>query len=412
MSKTVRYIIIAVVILMILGIIGKKQGWFGGNSAITVDTDFAARRTIIETVSASGKIQPEKEVKLAPEVSGEIVDLPVVEGQRVSKGELLVRINPDLIEAAVDRAEASLNQSKANLSSSKAQLVEAENNYNRNEPLHKKGVISTAQWDQIVRAYEVAKLNVESAEAMVKNGQASLKEARDNLARTTIYAPDSGTISALYVELGERVVGTNQMQGTELMRIANLNNMEVVVNVNETDIVRVETGDSVDVEVDAYLDKKFKGVVTEIASSAELQNVSADQVTNFEVKIRILRESYLDLEKDGKSPFRPGMTATVDIITEVAKEVLCVPIQAVTTRSDTSSEATRLSNRFGDSEERYEVIFKYEEGKAMLQAVETGVQDDKYIEILEGLEDSTEIITGPYRTVSQELLNQDIVEKK
>ncbi len=411
MSKTVRYIIIAVVVLLTFGVIGKKQGWFGGSSASSVETDYAVRRTIIETVSASGKIQPEKEVKLAPEVSGEIVALPVVEGQQVSKGALLVQINPDLIEAAVDRSEASLNQSKANLSSAKAQLVEAENNYNRNKPLHEQGVISTANWDQIVRAYEVAKLNVESAEAMVKNGEASVKEARDNLGRTTIYAPDSGTISALYVELGERVVGTNQMQGTELMRIANLNNMEVVVNVNETDIVRVDLGDSVDVEVDAYLDQEFKGVVTEIASSADLQGLSADQVTNFEVKIRILRESYAHLEKNGKSPFRPGMTATVDIITEVAEDILTVPIQAVTTRTDTSSEATRISNRFNESDERFEVIFFYVDGRAMVQSVETGVQDDTYIEVISGVSDSSEVIIGPYRTVSQDLLNNDVVEK-
>lgn len=411
MSKTVRYIIIAVVVLLIFGVIGKKQGWFGGSSASSVETDYAVRRTIIETVSASGKIQPEKEVKLAPEVSGEIVALPVVEGQQVSKGALLVQINPDLIEAAVDRSEASLNQSKANLSSAKAQLVEAENNYNRNKPLHEQGVISTANWDQIVRAYEVAKLNVESAEAMVKNGEASVKEARDNLGRTTIYAPDSGTISALYVELGERVVGTNQMQGTELMRIANLNNMEVVVNVNETDIVRVDLEDSVDVEVDAYMDQEFKGVVTEIASSADLQGLSADQVTNFEVKIRILRESYSHLEKNGKSPFRPGMTATVDIITEVAEDILTVPIQAVTTRTDTSSEATRISNRFNKSDERFEVIFLYVDGRAVVQSVETGVQDDTYIEVISGVSDSSEVIIGPYRTVSQDLLNNDDVEK-
>ena len=411
MSKTVRYIIIAVVVLLIFGVIGKKQGWFGGSSASSVETDYAVRRTIIETVSASGKIQPEKEVKLAPEVSGEIVAIPVVEGQQVSKGSLLVQINPDLIEAAVDRSEASLNQSKANLSSAKAQLVEAENNYNRNKPLHEQGVISTANWDQIVRAYEVAKLNVESAEAMVKNGEASVKEARDNLGRTTIYAPDSGTISALYVELGERVVGTNQMQGTELMRIANLNNMEVVVNVNETDIVRVDLEDSVDVEVDAYMDQEFKGVVTEIASSADLQGLSADQVTNFEVKIRILRESYSHLEKNGKSPFRPGMTATVDIITEVAEDILTVPIQAVTTRTDTSSEATRISNRFNKSDERFEVIFLYVDGRAVVQSVETGVQDDTYIEVISGVSDSSEVIIGPYRTVSQDLLNNDDVEK-
>ncbi len=411
MSKTVRYIILAVIVLMVIGIIGKGKGWFGGSGTTRVETDLVVRRTIVEVVSASGKIQPEKEIKLAPEVSGEIVDLRVAEGQQVKKGELLARINPDLIEAAVDRARASLDQSKANLNSARAQLIEAENNFDRNEPLHNEGVIPTATWDQIVRAYQVARLNVESAEAMMNNSEASLKEAQDNLRRTMIYAPDSGTVSALHVELGERVVGTNQMAGTELMRIANLNDMEVVVEVNETDIVRVKVGDTARVEVDAYLNREFRGVVTGIASSADLANVSADQVTNFEVKIHIVRASYADLEKDGKSPFRPGMTATVDIITKVAEDVPAVPIQAVTTRTDTSSEATRLSNRFGESGERFEVVFLFENDKAKRRVVETGVQDDAYIEILSGLSDSLEVITGPYRTVAQELLNNDPVRK-
>ena len=412
MSKTVRIVLIVVVVLMVVGIAGKKMGWYGGTKSVKVETDFAHRRTIIETVSASGKIQPEKEVKLAPEVSGEIVELPVVEGQKVNRGELLVKINPDLVEAAVDRSEAALNTSKANLNSAKAQLVEAERNYNRNKPLHDQGVISTANWDQIQRAYDVARLQVESAEFQVASAEATVKEARDNLGRTAIYAPDSGTISALHVELGERVVGTIQMQGTELMRIADLNNMEVVVEVNESDIVRVSIGDTANIEVDAYLDKEFKGIVTEMASSANLTNVSADQVTNYEVKIRILRNSYKDLEKNGNSPFRPGMTATVDIITEVATDILTVPIQAVTTRADTSSEATRLSNRFNESDERFEVVFMYEDGKSMVSAVKTGIQDDRYIQVLKGLSDSTEIITGPYRTVSQELLNNESVERE
>ena len=397
---------------MIVGIAGKKMGWYGGSKSVKVETDFAHRRTIVETVSASGKIQPEKEVKLAPEVSGEIVELPVVEGQKVMRGELLVKINPDLVEAAVDRSQAALNTSKANLNSSKAQFIEAERNFNRNKPLYDQGVISTANWDQIQRAYDVARLQVESAEFQVISAQATLKEARDKLGRTAIYAPDSGTISALHVELGERVVGTIQMQGTELMRIADLNNMEVVVEVNESDIVRVNIGDTANIGVDAYLDKKFKGVVTEMASSANLANVSADQVTNYEVKIRILRESYRDLEKNGNSPFRPGMTATVDIITEVAKDILTVPIQAVTTRADTSKEATRLSNRYNESDERFEVVFVYEDGKVMVSAVKTGIQDDRFIQVLRGLSDSTEIITGPYRTVSQDLLNNEPVERE
>ena len=412
MSKTVKIILAVVVVLMIVGIAGKKMGWYGGSKSVKVETDFAHRRTIVETVSASGKIQPEKEVKLAPEVSGEIVELPVVEGQKVMRGELLVKINPDLVEAAVDRSQAALNTSKANLNSSKAQFIEAERNFNRNKPLYDQGVISTANWDQIQRAYDVARLQVESAEFQVISAQATLKEARDNLGRTAIYAPDSGTISALHVELGERVVGTIQMQGTELMRIADLNNMEVVVEVNESDIVRVNIGDTANIGVDAYLDKKFKGVVTEMASSANLANVSADQVTNYEVKIRILRQSYRDLEKNGNSPFRPGMTATVDIITEVAKDILTVPIQAVTTRADTSKEATRLSNRYNESDERFEVVFVYEDGKAMVSAVKTGIQDDRFIQVLRGLSDSTEIITGPYRTVSQDLLNNEPVERE
>lgn len=412
MSKTVKVILAVVVVLMIVGIAGKKMGWYGESKSVEVETDFAHLRTIVETVSASGKIQPEKEVKLAPEVSGEIVELPVVEGQKVMRGELLVKINPDLVEAAVDRSQAALNTSKANLNSSKAQFIEAERNFNRNKPLYDQGVISTANWDQIQRAFDVARLQVESAEFQVISAQATLKEARDNLGRTAIYAPDSGTISALHVELGERVVGTIQMQGTELMRIADLNNMEVVVEVNESDIVRVSIGDTANIEVDAYLDKKFKGVVTEMASSANLANLSADQVTNYEVKIRILRESYQDLEKNGNSPFRPGMTATVDIITEVAKDILTVPIQAVTTRADTSSEATRLSNRYNETAERFEVVFVFMEGKARVSAVKTGIQDDRYIQILRGLSDSTEIITGPYRTVSQDLLNNEPVERE
>lgn len=413
MSKKLRIIlIIAAVVIVGALIVAKKQGAIGGSDELKVKIGTAEKLTLEETVIASGKIQPEVEVKLSPEVSGEIIELPIEEGQEVKKGDLLVRINPDIYQAAVNRSLAAMNSSKSALASAKAQLVEAENSFNRNDKLYKNKVISDAEYDAAKRAFDVAKLNVESAEFQMQSAQATYREAQDNLQRTTIYAPQDGTVSRLNVEVGERVVGTAQMAGTELARIANLENMEVLVEVNENDIIRVGLNDTAIVEVDAYLDKEFTGVVTEIANSAQLTGVSADQVTNFEVKVRILKESYDKMLKEGeKSPFRPGMTASAEIKTDKRANVIAVPIEAVTTRADTSKKAKsyKIGRESEELEEDYEVVFLYKDGKAQLQVVSTGIQDDESIEVISGLEEGQEVITGPYSLVSKQLVNGDKV---
>lgn len=414
MGKKLRIIlIIAVVAVVALLVVAKKKGWIGGSEGLEVTIGTAEKKTLEETVIASGKIQPEVEVKLSPEVSGEIIELPIEEGQEVKKGDLVVRINPDIYQAAVNRAEAALNSSKSALASARAQLVEAENNFKRSDKLYKNKVISDAEYDAAKRGYDVAKLNVESSQYQMESARATYREAQDNLQRTTIYAPQAGTVSMLNVEVGERVVGTAQMAGTEIARIANLENMEVLVEVNENDIIRVNSGDTAIVEVDAYLDKEFKGVVTEIANSAQLTGVSADQVTNFEVKVRILKASYEGMLKEGeKSPFRPGMTASVEVKTDKREGVIAVPIEAVTTRADTSKKAKsyKIGRETEGSDEDFEVVFLYDEGEAKLQVVTTGIQDDESIEVLSGLKEGQDVITGPYSLVSKKLVNGEKVE--
>ena len=280
---------------IILLLVGKKAGWFGKSGNFKkVEISQVEPIDITETVAATGKIQPEVEVSISSEVSGEIIELPVKEGQQVEKGDLLVKINPDLIQSALSQSQAGLQNVRAQLSQAEANLKNAEATYNRNKTLFEKGVISKSEWDRSIADYEVAKANKEAAYYSVQSASASVKQSRDNLSRTSIYAPMSGTISKLSVELGERVVGTAQMAGTEIMRVANLSNMEVEVDVNENDIVKVSVGDSTLVEVDAYLKREFKGVVTEIANSPET-TLTADQVTNFKVKVRILPISYADL---------------------------------------------------------------------------------------------------------------------
>jgi len=282
--------------------------------------------------------------------------------------------------------------------------------------LFDKGIISKANWDQVVSAYEIAQASKQSAYYSVQSSAATVNEARDNLNRTNIYAPMSGTISRLSIELGERVVGTQQMAGTEIMRVVNLSNMEVEVDVNENDIVKVNIGDSTIVEVDAYLKKEFKGLVTEIANSAD-GVLTSDQVTNFKVKVRIIKESYLDLlegRNENYSPFRPGMTATVDIITKKREKIVGVPISAIVIKTDTSSSR---KNKVKDAvtgydQEKFECVFIKEGSIAKLRVVKTGIQDNSNIEILEGLNGDEEIITGPYNTVSKTLKNGDKVEIK
>ncbi|MEM9680300.1 MAG: efflux RND transporter periplasmic adaptor subunit, partial [Bacteroidota bacterium] len=343
MSKKVKIILGVIVLALVILVVGAKLEWFGKKGNFKeVTTKKVTLKEIVETVSATGKIQPEVEVKISSEVSGEIIEMPFKEGQEVKKGDLLVRVNPDLIQSALNRSQATYQNVKAGLEQAEATLKQATLDYERNKNLFDKGVISKADWDASVAAYETAVAGKNSSYYSVQSAAASVNEARDNLSRTTIYAPMSGTISLLSVELGERVVGTQQMTGTEILRVANLSNMEVEVDVNENDIVKVQIGDSTIVEVDAYLKKEFKGIVTEIANSAE-GTLTADQVTNFKVKVRILEESYADLTEgkpESYSPFRPGMTATVDIITDKRNQAVSVPISAIVIKTDTSSVKT------------------------------------------------------------------------
>ena len=422
MSKTVKIIIGIVILALILMVAGSKMGWFGekGNfKEVTVKE--VSLQDIVETVSATGKIQPEVELKISSEVSGEILELPFIEGQEVKKGDLLVKVNPDLVQSAVNRSEASYQNVRAGLQQAEANLKQAKADYERNKTLYDKGVISKSDWDRSIASYETAEAGKNSAYYNVKSAAATVNEAKDNLNRTTIYAPMSGTISLLSVELGERVVGTGMMAGSEILRVADLSNMEVEVDVNENDIVKVSIGDSTIVEVDAYLKKEFKGIVTAIANSSA-GNLAADQVTNFKVKVRIIEESYEDLT-EGKpetySPFRPGMTATVDIITKTRKNAISVPISAIVIKTDTSStkksygKTSEIEDGDTSKEERkFECVFVNDNGKAKLRVIETGIQDDTNIEIVKGLTKDDKIITGPYNVVSKTLKPGDLIQEK
>src|SRR5690554_4358302 len=412
-KKTLIWISVGVVLLLVLLIGGKKAGWYGKSSNFKeVEIAKIEPIDIIETVAATGKIQPETELALSSEVSGEIIELPLREGQVVEKGDLLVKINPDLIQAAVSQSQAGLQNVRAQLAQAEASENNARLNFDRNKILFEKGVISKSEWDKSVADYDMAKANKEAAYYSVQSAAANVKQSVDNLSRTTIYSPMSGTISKLSVELGERVVGTAQMTGTEIVRVANLQNMEVVVDVNENDIVKVAVGDSTKVEVDAYLKREFKGVVTEIANSAE-SALSADQVTNFKVKVRILPDSYNDLTEgkpESYSPFRPGMTATVDIITNRKKGVIGVPISSIVVKTDTTSSRTTSKPNTTTSAERFEAVFLKEGGEAKLRVVKTGIQDDFNIEIVSGLKEGETVITGPYNTVTKLLKSGDKVE--
>jgi HlyD family secretion protein len=420
MSKTLKIIIGSVIVVLIVLGTGSKMGWFGKKGDFKeVTVKEASLEDILETVSATGKIQPEVEVKITSEVSGEILELPFKEGQEVNKGDLLVRVNPDLIQSALNRSQASYQNVRAGLAQAEASLKQAKADYDRNNSLFDKGVISKADWDRSIASYETAVAVKNSAYYSVQSSAATVNEAKDNLNRTTIYAPMSGTISLLSVELGERVVGTGMMAGSEILRVANLRNMEVEVDINENDIVKVNIGDSTIVEVDAYSKKEFKGVVTEIANSA-VGNLAADQVTNFKVKVRILEESYKDLAEgkpEAYSPFRPGMTATVDIITEIRKNVISVPISAIVIKTDTSSTKkpyikTAKIEDAPKGEQKFECVFVNDNGKAKLRVVKTGIQDDTNIEIIEGLSEDDKVITGPYNLVSKTLKPGDLVEDK
>ena len=420
MSKKKIYILVGVVILLIIVLVTlKSEGIIGSNDdSIQVETAKVDEITIIETVSATGKIQPEIEVKISSEVSGEIIALPVKEGQVVKKGDLLVKINPDLYTSGYNRTISNLSGSKAGLSQADATFKEAKASYDRSKTLFDKGIISKSDWDKAVATFEGAKANKESAYYNVQSANATVKEAKDNLGRTTIYAPADGTISSLGVELGERVLGQQQMTGTEILRVANLNNMEVEVDVNENDIVKISIGDSTKIQVDAYLKKEFKGIVTSISNSASAAT-TADQVTNFKVKVRILKESYEDL-LEGKpvtySPFRPGMTATADIITKRKEKVIGVPISAVVVKSDTTATKSYEVKEEGEdkkvtakSDKKFECVFIKDGNKAKIRIIKTGIQDDTNIEVTSGLKKGDVVIVGPYTTVTKDLNSGDKV---
>jgi HlyD family secretion protein len=426
------YWIIAIGVLIIFSVILIK--YLNGNKPTEVYVEKATTKTIIELVSATGKIQPETELKLSSDVSGEITEMAVKEGDQVKKGDLLCRIKPDLYVSAIDRVNANVNTTKANLKTALAQLDQAKANlanseatFNRNKKLLEQSAISQQEFDGFKAQYESAKANVQALEAGVNAGQyniqsseATLKEANTNLEKTYIYAPVDGTVSKLSVEKGERVVGVSGMAGTEILRLANLNEMEVSVEVNENDIIKVHKNDTALIEVDAYMDKKFKGIVTEIANSSNSTGISVDQVTNFVVKIRLLRESYQFLISDNNQiPFRPGMSASVDIQTRKVVNVIAIPIQAVTTRNPDSLNTTN-NDEFDDREVKVkndnedkdlkkeevkikEYVFLVNNGSAKQIEVKTGIQDNDYIQVISGLSDKQEVICGPYSAVSKSL---------
>lgn len=396
-----------VVVLTAFIIIGKNRK----RGELEVSVGKIQNRTIISTVSANGKIRPEAEVKISADVSGEIKELYVQEGDTVREGQLLLKINPDLYVTAKDRAQAGLSSSQSNYKTSEAQLTqtkarlkEQEVVYQRNQNLFDQGVLSKAEWDAAKTLYQVAKSEVTAAEQRlaaakfgIDNSRASLNEANKALGRTSIFAPSDGVVSALNNEKGERVVGTAQMAGTEIMIISNFNNMEVIVDVNENDILYVKKGDTALVEVDAYNERPFKAIVTEIAKSAKNAGnaMSSDQVTNFEVKIRLLKSSYMDLLAISDAPFLPGMSANVEIQTQVKNKVPSLPIEAIGTR--TEEDTTTLDERID------EVVFSIDEDKTVKHVIKTGIQDSRYIEIVSGIEGLEEVIVGPYDAISKKL---------
>jgi len=451
-SKKILIILVVVVVALTAGaLIAKKAGWIGKEPAIEVVFAKAKKTDIVEKVSASGKVQPVVEVKISPDVSGEIIALNVKEGDSVRKGQLLLKIRPDNYESLLDRARATVNnnkamyaQSRATLAQTEARFTRAKLAFERNEKLYREKVIAEADFEQFRADYSVAKQDMEAARAnmeaarySVQSAKAGLRDANENLRKTQIYAPESGTVSLLNVEQGERVVGTSQMAGTEMMRIADLNDMEVRVNVNENDIMRVQKGDTAVIDVDAFtsLDKKFKGIVTAIANTAKgaastTGAANTDAVTEFEVKIKILPSSYQDLvdKRTKLSPFRPGMTASVEIITDRKDDVLSVPIAAVTTRDPNATPAGPGGPEQGEGEKKAaapanekkpgikdapkEVVFVHNTGQVAMREVKTGISDFENIEIVSGLKPGDEVVSGPFLVVSKQLKEGDAVKVK
>ena len=387
-NNLLRKLSISLFVISIVLFALSKFGIISSKKSVPVNQSVVSLNDIVETISATGKIQPQTEIKISADVSGEIVELFVKEGDYVIKGDLLLKIKSDIYLSILERAEASLNSSLANLLMAEAQFQESQQNFNRNKKLLESEAISIADFEKIESQYKVSKLNVESAKYAIISSEASVKEAKENLAKTKIYAPKNGTISRLNVEIGERVVGTAQMSGTEILSLANLNEMEVVVEVNENDILNVEIGDKVDIEVDALANQNFKGVVSEIANSADYVGISADQLTTFKVKIEII----------DVANFKPGMTATVDIITSKINNALSVPIESITLRYDSISD------------KKIECVFLILDDKVKKVNVKTGIQDIDFIQVKEGLSLNQKVVSGPYDVLNVRLNSQSKIE--
>jgi len=406
MKKSILWIIIsAVVLIVILIIAGRSRS--GKGLSVTVENPIV--KNITEIIPANGKIQPVTEVKISPDVSGEIITLNVEEGDPVKAGQVLLQIKQDQYLSARDRMKAALNQAKAQLAQQEAQYEQVKLSYQRNLSLHQQGAISEAEFEASSSEYAIAEEQLNAARFHVESSQAGLAEAEESLTKTTILSPMNGIVSKLDVERGERVVGTSQMAGTEMLRIANFQEMEVLVDVNENDIVRIRQLDTALVEVDAYPGRQFTGVVTQIANSAKNIGSSLEQVTNFEVKVFILPESYSDLVSQGfATPFRPGMSASVSIQTETRRNVVAIPIQCITTRTELLPDSVRV--KLGPNELVEQVFVLREDNTVEAVSVKSGLQDHMHIEITQGLTIEDQVVTGPYSAISRTLTNGAKVE--
>ncbi len=406
MKKSILWIIIsAVVLIVILIIAGRSRS--GKGLSVIVENPIV--KNITEIIPANGKIQPVTEVKISPDVSGEIITLNVEEGDPVKAGQVLLQIKQDQYISARDRMKAALNQAKAQLAQQEAQYEQVKLSYQRNLSLHQQGAISEAEFEASSSEYAIAEEQLNAARFHVESSQAGLAEAEESLTKTTISSPMNGIVSKLDVERGERVVGTSQMAGTEMLRIANFKEMEVLVDVNENDIVRIRQLDTALVEVDAYPGRQFTGVVTQIANSAKNIGSSLEQVTNFEVKVFILPESYSDLVSQGfATPFRPGMSASVSIQTETRRNVVAIPIQCITTRTELLPDSVRV--KLGPNELVEQVFVLREDNTVEAVSVKSGLQDHMHIEITQGLTIEDQVVTGPYSAISRTLTNGAKVE--
>jgi HlyD family secretion protein len=439
MNKSLKWILIVVGVLAVL-FVGAKMLGGSSKTGTKVTAEKAEKRTIIETVNASGKVYPEVEVKISPDISGEIVELNVQEGDSVKKGQVLARIYADIYSSQRDEAAARVTQSQATVANSeaglnalKAQLDQAKLTYDRYKKLHDEKVISDAEFEQYQTQYRTAQSqynaaqqNIRSLRAATQSTRTSLEAANKNLSRTVLVSPMNGVISSLSVKKGERVAGNSFALGTEMMRVAEMGVMEVRVDVGENDIVKVSIGDSADIEIEAYNNRKFKGVVTQIASSTKTAQAATGDVTNYEVRIRIDPSSYSDLadpSKPKKFPFRPGMNASADIKTKRKDNVVSVPIASVAARvkgSDKSVADEKKEKEKGkdpdaeevsiSGDELEEVVFVIKpDGTVEKRTVTTGIQDMNFIEITTGLKEGEQIVTAPFDAVNKTMKSGDKV---